>query len=86
VKLSAFRAGLRDVVSLALGVFVIVHQELTGGANWFSWTTGAMFILGPGVIGARELIRGSMAIAGTHGSSSESDLSHSEASSSSTSS
>lgn len=86
MKSSALRAGIRDLVSLGVGTFVILHQELTGGGSWLSWSGGLILIGGPAAIGAANLIRGSVAILGTPESSSGSQRVSASSGSSSTSS
>jgi len=53
------RTVIRDALSFALGAFVILHQELSGSANYLAWTFGLACILGvPGVNAVSGLWRG----------------------------
>jgi hypothetical protein len=72
VKLSALQTVLRDFVSMALGVFVIAHQELHGRTDWTAWSVGLALTLGPAAPAVVNIFRGKPGPSDTTGSSSES--------------
>jgi hypothetical protein len=65
---------VRDVVSLALGSFVILHQTARDSSNTIGWVVGVFLIGGPAALGFVALVRGNPERADTTGSSSRSQL------------
>jgi hypothetical protein len=65
-------AACRDVVSLGLGTFVVIHETLSGSVNLYL-TVLAAFLLGvPGVAGLVNLAKGRVSVTLTPESPSES--------------
>jgi hypothetical protein len=72
VKIQALVAVIRDLVLLAVGVFGIIHQEITGHVNLDLLVLYGALIGTPGAVGAVQLLRGSETPARTTTSSSPS--------------
>lgn len=77
MKSSAAITVIRDVLAMALGAFVILHQELHGQANYLAWTFGTACVLGPAALATWNLARGNPARADTTGQSSQRQGEHS---------